>query len=88
MIQTELQRLAEDLQKLPGLRETLSIPLRQCQDVEEAALVLRRHGYDITAAMLARPKVEMLEDEELDTITGGTGHGLPHILADLLGVVS
>ncbi|WP_040613348.1 Nif11 family protein, partial [Teichococcus cervicalis] len=49
---SEWQRLTRDLEEQPGLRQSLGAALAHCPDREQAAALLRRHGYAIEPADL------------------------------------
>ncbi|WP_307139921.1 Nif11-like leader peptide family natural product precursor [Pseudoroseomonas cervicalis] len=70
MSSPELNRLIEALRQ-PALRDGLGAELQRCGSAEEAAAVLRRAGYDISARELEEAAAE-LSDQALDQV-GGAG---------------
>lgn len=71
-----MQRLAREMRDQPALGGTLGAALAACRDPEAASALLRRHGYDISAAELAGSGAA-LPDAALDAAAGGWGSAPP-----------
>lgn len=82
---SELQRLAQDVKSQPSLSETLSEELKQCRSPEEAALMLQRRGYLISAEDL-KVTGSAMPDDALDHVVGGNGLSLGALIGSPLQV--
>lgn len=80
MSTAELQRLALALGQDPALRQSLAAGLAPCRSQEDAAALLRHHGYAVEAADLQALQQQpsgqpaagtALPDAALDGVTGG-----------------
>lgn len=71
---SEIQRLSQDVQKQPALREALSVELKQCDSPTEAAALLQQRGYVISAEDLTATS-STIPDAALDHVVGGTEPG-------------
>lgn len=73
MSAAELQRLAQDMEREPALRDKLNSELSQCINSREASALFMANGYSIEAGEILAG--EPLSDESLNCIVGGNAMG-------------